>query len=45
MRGVYLVLRWMWLSLAMINPYRVTVGVIGGVDSREAGGWLVVISK
>jgi hypothetical protein len=30
MRGMYPALRWMWLSLAMINPYRFTVGVIGG---------------
>ena len=36
MRGMYLALRWMWLSLVIINPYRITVGVIGGVDSREA---------
>ena len=38
MRGLYLALRWMWLSFAMIDPYRLTVGVIGGVDSR--GGWM-----
>jgi len=40
MRGMYLALRWMWPSLAMINPYRVTVSElsVGWTAERRVNG-------